>query len=65
MFLTLALQRMSQNVTPQQGCRIETQPYLSNQMSRRGVEADFITASRFSGPDAIFSGSHAFRIRIF
>ena len=39
--------------------------YWSNQMSHRGVEADFETVSHFSGPDAIFSGSHAFRIRIF
>ena len=74
MFLTLALQKMSQIVTPRQRCRIETQPacikrYLSNQqISRRGPKRTFKPRqelSRFSGPDTMFSGSHAIHLRIF
>ena len=74
MFLTLALQKMSQIVTPRQRCRIETQParvkrYRCNQQkSRRGSKRTFKPRqelSRFSGPDTIFSGSHAIHLKIF
>ena len=37
MFLTLALQKMSQIVTPRQKCRIETQPTRVKRFDKRRV----------------------------
>ena len=71
MILTLALQRISQNATPQQGCSIETQPDAIVKESCIVVLASKQTLklhqdlSWFPEPDIIFHRTHAIHLRIF
>ena len=69
MILILALQRMSQNVTPWQGCQIETQPDTIDNESCVTVLVWTLKShqdlSCFPEPDIVFHRTHAIHLRIF